>query len=1128
MGLFKKARNKISSAVSSATSAVTTAVKNTASSVSNAVSNASQTVASGVRNASSNIRDRANSIRDRVSESKFVDKLRGVGDNIRDFAEDRVEDVRGRFDDFRGDIRDFLSSDVRDKMAEIIKLQNPEPVDLTDPTAVIRDTEEKITTRILGAADDVVDQNQENLLNMLDRVELTVLKEIDEWSPSAAEQLKKDFLVARGVLVNVMELVDAMINEPEEIERRDFVRLLQENTRALSSTSEYVLSKVREQIPRDSLLQDLFDLIEETNREQGLTKTKFVFMMGANPEEEEEKRAEFMEELIDDIEELEDELQDELAKRPQDRERINEIKAEIKTKQQTAQRLNRPFALDLYSDIFQDVDPQLERLVGAILNDGETDLVDPPLISIETEQPRKRIIDFTFNQPDPELDPQKEVRIEGKMKKRLDAFAKLIERLDPEPTPKPKTRQEILLEQKLPEKQMIQRILNRTRLDEMLKVEFIKQENEKKGGVAFTKDTRDKMRISKIEDDMSDVDSENRIMDNLRKNTPTYLDLMRQHEEESKKEAAKGKPINTNINRNEKGFILSDETVEEGKLAIELIDKAMLRTTTVENLIDIDFKDIKLPAVQEDTVKRLEGRIKQLEEEITDLNSDKDSLQSTRIEQREKIDAKEEQLEQLQQQLVEVQDRLSITPAEGTVFSIPIVETSHGTTGGHYNQKYNIDYWVIENGERRRLINYACAQFYLSQRKKSLMEIAVIEPETIRRIPQGADIAIAEITPHGWAKQGLERNCYIPDDVLDSGKFRVIWGTVQEEVADDLTYHDIITWMSYFAIKGDANKQAYESNGRKQEDSMKGAKQYRYDGRKGRILEGVQHKNLHAVDPKLLSFNIWYGWEVGIARTVLAEQAMYTRSRHLNNKYNAYYRSAAEDKKIVAAEKAEAARIAAEKKRREDEAKRRADEARRRAEALARQRRAHYEQWMRAGEYEYQLGSQDIKGNPINTVDTVNHFNKAAVYFANALRVPGYARDKKAALRLAATKAMSAKVAKVKAAQVKYNELIRVADFAYKKLNPTPKLDPRPTPPRSLRVEARLQYAKDLSAWTVKAANFGKDAVIWTKSWTSANLNYRLAAALEGYMNTSYAKNQLESLRSMQSKYATIFKAAKT
>jgi hypothetical protein len=1026
------------------------------------------------------IRDKVNNIRNNVADSKFAQSIGGTFKTARNI----VTNPRDFFSGAGNDIRGFLTGDVRDKYDEIMKLQSSDPIDIVDPTAVIRDIEEKVTTRVVNSANDLNDQNQENIIDMLERIELDLLKELDEYSPTAADQIKQDFIVARGVLVTVIELIDTLINSPETVSAKEFKTMLINNTRALSSSSEYILAKIREQIPENSLLQDLFDLIEETNREQGLTKTKYVFMMGSTPNEEEETRSAYLEDLISEIESVKEELVDEKGKTPQDNGKINELEAELKTRLGVVTRLERPIALDLYTDIFNDVDEHYEKLVLAVLNDGESDLVPPPITTSESEEPRTRVLDFTFVQPEPELDDTKEGIIEKRMKKRLDKYAKIIQILDPKPSEKPKTREEVLMAKKLPEEQMIQRILNRTRLDEMLKKEFIDQENKRKGGIAFTSDTRDKLRISKIEEDLSDVDSEDRIMERLRVNTSTYLDLMNQYDEEAKKEAAKGKPINTNIERNQMGFIVSDEMEEESKLGIELVDKSLLRTTTVENLIDIDFKAIKLPVIQEDTVKRLESRIKQLVEELGDLESNNDNLLSSRTTQREKIKVKEDTIEQLKQQIIDVQDRLSVTPAEGQVFHIPIIESSAGSWDGNATaMKYRMDYWVIEDSMRRRFANYAMAQFYLDTRKKTLSSIKSIEPEVIRRIPVGDEISISELTNEKFATQALENNCYIPDQCLDGDAFRIYWGEAQEEIADDITIQNVISSMGVYASLGINMKSQWEKNGKRSTDGLPGGryskwKIYSFDGRLY-----ADAPNLHNEDPNILSFNIWYSYDVGY-RAQLCEQAIWRVTRLNNARLQAVY-DTKQESKLISAEKVRLAAIEAERIRKE------------RAELYKERYDAGHRRMGDASTAQ----SSDAEVNGLTAIEL---YGKARWWFAECLKIPTYTNDRNAKVYMNKARAQQKELRKIEKAKAAYNDLISNADRYFRKLDPKPEIETSGT-----------GFGNNNARYNPTYRSFKSDL-------DKALTYYELASRLEGYMNTSYSRNQMDVLRSIKNEYRSI------
>jgi len=758
MGFLKKLKNKAKTTTSRVAAVSKSAVKNVKARSKDIVSNARERINDTV-SALENPKNILNDVRDTVTDS--IDKIGNGLDKLSAGA----KDIRDRKFNFK-----FPTPLI------------PRPF---DPTTLIQDTEREVTSTIKESASEVNETNNENLITILEEIKSQVTGPLAEISPSAALQIENDIDVVKQVIDNLTDIISLVINVPNSISKKEFVDLVSENTELLTESSEFILNKVAESIPEGNILSDIFDIIETTNIERGTTSTKFVIMMGKDPAEEEATRSLLRSELIVEVNQMEDELDVLKSKTPQQLVSINNLDAEIDFYTNTINDLNSPMVLDISSDIFNYVtDYNTQQQLQIALDGSETEIVEPEFISVSTNIPRTRQLTFDVVNPAPTMDETSENRINQKVSKRITKTSTRLRKQSISPKPKPIKQHK--QEMRLNEDAIIKRILNRTNLDEILTKEWT-EKNNKTGYPVISPETRDKARISKLEEELSNEETDRNILNELNKSVDKYLKLMEEYDEQAKKDPTVKKPINPEITRNLAGYVLSDETIEEAKLPVKLVDSHMLRRTTFENLVDTDFTEIELPFIEDNEIELLEEKISKLENEIIDLGSDKKTLADTKTKQRKTITTKELEIETLNEQMELLKKRFTTLPSAGTVFSIPPLY------GG--KSKTELDYWIIENGERRRIKNYAMAQVILDNNGKTIEDIQIFPPAVIRTIKQGTDIEINEVVTHWSAQQGIEKNLYIIDECIEGGKLKIYHGELQEEVNEDITFANVIDWM---------------------------------------------------------------------------------------------------------------------------------------------------------------------------------------------------------------------------------------------------------------------------------------------------------------------------------------------
>jgi len=755
-------------------------LKNKAKTTTNRVAAASRTA---VKNVKARSKDIVSNARERINDTvSALENPKNILNDVRDTVTDKI-----------GNGLDKLSANAKDIRDRKFNFKFPTPLIPRpfDPTTLIQDTEREVTSTIKESASEVNETNNENLITILEEIKSQVTGPLAEISPSAALQIENDIEVVKQVIDNLTDIISLVIDVPNSISKKEFVNLVSENTELLTESSEFILNKVAESIPEGNILSEIFDIIETTNIERDTTASKFVIMMGKDPADEETTRSLLRSELIVEVNQMEDELDVLQSKTPQQLVSINNLDAEIDFYTNTINDLNSPVVLDISSDIFNYVtDYNTQQQLQIALDGSETEIVEPEFISVSTNIPRTRQLTFNVVNPAPIIDETSENRINQKVSKRITKTSSRLQKQSISPKPKPIKQHK--QEMRLNEDAIIKRILNKTNLDEILTKEWT-EKNNKKGYAIISPETRDKLRISKLEEELSDEETDQNILNKLNKNVDQYLKLMEEYDVQAKKDPTLKKPINPEITRNLAGYVLSDETLEEAKLPVKLVDNRMLRRTTFENLVDVDFKEIELPFIEDNEIEELEEKIKQLENDIIDLNSDKKTLTTNKTKQRKDITAKELKIETLNDQMETLRERFTTLPSAGTVFSIPPLY------GG--KSKTELDYWIIENGERRRIKNYAMAQVILDNNGKTIEDIQIFPPAVIRTIKQGTDIEINEVVTHWSAQQGIEKNLYIIDECIEGGKLKIYHGELQEEVNEDITFANVIDWMRLIGEK---------------------------------------------------------------------------------------------------------------------------------------------------------------------------------------------------------------------------------------------------------------------------------------------------------------------------------------
>lgn len=347
---------------------------------------------------------------------------------------------------------------------------------------------------------------------------------------------------------------------------------------------------------------------------------------------------------------------------------------------------------------------------------------------------------------------------------------------------------------KVNEELIIKRILDNTTLDEQLAAAVIDINNQRNGVIVQSPDTRDKLRVSKIDDDFNYDDLNDRILNRLLTNLPTFESLMNEADAQQRKSQTEETPLNVVYTRNSRGFITSNEDIEEGLISVELID-SVVRKETFSNIVDTEFDQLKSDIQIENEIESLETKIRTLEQELVDLETSAESLINDRVTQEQDITSKQQTIITLESQLDELRNRFAVTPPEGTFFRIPI-ETPVP------NEK--IDFWVIENGKRRRIYNYTMLQALLSTVNKTINDVQILQPSQIVQIEKGKDVSLTEFK-NPDTRGGIDNSLYIPGEYLRNGKVVTDLYDAFDPINPEVTYEEIIAAAYDIAVKRPQN-----------------------------------------------------------------------------------------------------------------------------------------------------------------------------------------------------------------------------------------------------------------------------------------------------------------------------------
>jgi hypothetical protein len=517
----------------------------------------------------------------------------------------------------------------------------------------------------------------------------------------------------------------------------------------------------------------------------GSISSKLVVLLGDSPEKEEATRKTILGQLQLEIRELDSQIQ-KLSNNSTNTTELNELLLEKQQRELATEKLSRITALDISSDIFDYVNIQTETTIRQSLNNSDSTIVNPDKLSILEDTPKKKVVTLTIKQPQPTLSDLQRRDISDEI------FDDLYEEYNTYESGRDDVTEalnkDLLTSEQntLPEEQIIKRILDSTSLDEELEQEIIKQENKLLGKVILSPETRDKKRQSIIDDEFSDTDWQDRILRKLL-GGPLQKDIDGTDPLTNKD----GQQIPTQdyqVTRNNLGYIVSTEEDNENKLDVVLVNNKLIRRNLFENVVNTQFEQTELPFVTESTIERLEREIVELNNDIAELSGLNSGLLNSRQTQQSEIITKEQTIETLQQQIEDLQARFAVTPTEGQFFSVPPQYPSR--------EKEDLDYWLIENGERRRIKNYAMVQLMLDQRNKTIYDVLPVEPSNIRKIKRGADVTVKEAAGEFWKVQkAAENNIYIPDQVLSGGNLKILYDDLQSSINEHISFGRVMDWM---------------------------------------------------------------------------------------------------------------------------------------------------------------------------------------------------------------------------------------------------------------------------------------------------------------------------------------------
>ena len=335
---------------------------------------------------------------------------------------------------------------------------------------------------------------------------------------------------------------------------------------------------------------------------------------------------------------------------------------------------------------------------------------------------------------------------------------------------------------KLDEDAIRQRILDNTNLDEQLDQTLIDR-----GITKISPETRDKMRITRLSNELAPDDFDDNILRKLL-GGPLQKDLDGSTILTSK-DGQLTPTENYQVTRNSQGYIVSDESKTENLLDITLSDK-LIQRSIFKNVVNTEFEQIELPFKTVNEIENLENQLRILNNEIADLNGTTEGLLNERSTLSVDNETQEELINTLQDTITTLNSRFAVTPPEGTIFSI--------TPKYPDKQKEDLDYWIIENGERRRIKNYAMVQLMLDQDDRTVNSVEHIAASNIQKITRGMDMTVDEMTGNNSSvKSAVDNNIYVPDGAFDSpGTFKIFWPDMQgDSVNDNIKIAAVMEWM---------------------------------------------------------------------------------------------------------------------------------------------------------------------------------------------------------------------------------------------------------------------------------------------------------------------------------------------
>ena len=258
------------------------------------------------------------------------------------------------------------------------------------------------------------------------------------------------------------------------------------------------------------------------------------------------------------------------------------------------------------------------------------------------------------------------------------------------------------------------------------------------------------------------------------------------------------------VTRLANGILLSDaKETDAPPLTINLSDE-VVSEAAFKNVINTSFDLIELPFEVKSKIEELEEKVQSLEELNIDAQGDTAELLTERAILQDTIDTSNQNIITLQEQIENLNKRFSITPTEGSFIMIPITIENSKT-------KEHIEYWFIENGQRRRVLNYCMLQVMLSQRKKSYLEVQVVEPSNIAKIQRGPDIPTSDFA-YNWDLSNAINNpapggLWLADVIYNNGTIPLtlsyqIYGGANPDFTNSVSPEQVIAVQSAIVTAG--------------------------------------------------------------------------------------------------------------------------------------------------------------------------------------------------------------------------------------------------------------------------------------------------------------------------------------